>query len=34
MAFSATFTENSRGALKKFIAENKPVHKNLKTKDL
>jgi ATP-dependent RNA helicase UAP56/SUB2 len=28
MAFSATFTENSRGALKKFIADNKPVAPN------
>jgi hypothetical protein len=28
MAFSATFTENSRTALKKFIAENKPVAPN------
>ena len=25
MAFSATFTENSRTSLKKFIAENKQV---------
>jgi ATP-dependent RNA helicase UAP56/SUB2 len=26
MAFSATFTESSRSALKKFIAENKPIY--------
>lgn len=32
MAFSATFTENSRTSLKKFIAENKQVLEKKKKK--